>query len=126
MNKSAVITLLVIFGNAITVAVGAAALILTGHFREVLPGLGLLAAYVASSVILARNLKRRFGFRYRKYFLLGALPSLAVSFILFGFRFGADSFLWVLSGGALLFSAAYCLFFGAAALIVWGREEYGK
>lgn len=126
MKRSVALTLLVILGNAITVAIGAAALIFMGHFREVLPGLALLAAYVAGSVLLARSFKRRFGCGYRKYFLLGALPALAVSFILFSFCFGADSFLWVLSGGATLFSAAYCLFFGAVMLVIWGREEYDR
>lgn len=126
MKKSVAITLFVILGNAFTIAVGAASLILMGHFREVLPGLALLAAYVAGSVLLARSFKHRFGCGYRKYFLLGVLPSLVVSFILFGFCFGADSFLWVLSGGATLFSAAHCLFFGSVMLIIWGREEYRK
>lgn len=88
--------------------------------------MALLAAYVAGSALLARSFKHRFGFWYWKYFLLGALPALAVSFILFSFCFVADSFLWVLSGGAMIFSAAYNLFFGAAILVIWGREKYGK
>lgn len=126
MKKPAAITLLVIFGNALTVVIGAMIIATIG----MVIGFIALAGYVVLSLISAKNFKRKFGFGYRKYFLCGALPAPVLSFLSFEISSRvfnmADAVLWVMTGSAMLFGLVYCLFFGASLLIVWGREEYGK
>lgn len=128
MNKPAAITLLVIFGNALTFALGALMIFLiTMWYFEAL----VLAVYTALSIIAARRFNRRFGVGYLTYFLCGVLPAFVLEFagfqILSSFTsaFRSDFFLTV-GVMSMIFAGVYTLFFTAGALVVWGREKYGK
>ena len=123
MKKPLAIALLIIFGNALTFAGS----ILVAYSVLVFPLFGVLgaAAYAALSVISSRHFKRKFSFNYRKYFLSGAFPALVISAVLGLFVLDADSTMGVISMFAMYFAIAYCLLFGGALLVVWGRETYG-
>lgn len=128
MKKPAAITLLVIFGNALTLALGALMIFLIRMwYFEAL----VLVVYTVLSLVAAKRFNSRLGIGYLKYFLCGVLPAFVLEFaafqILSSFTsvFQSDFYLTV-SVASMIFSGVYNLFFGAGALIVWGREEYGK
>lgn len=122
MKKFPAIVLAAVFGNALPVIVCAACIEVRLLWAAAVIGLG----YTAVSVISARRFKSRFGFGYRKYFFLCALPAFVVTSFLWLVVFGADSAPWVFCAFASIGSGAYCLLFGGSLLAVWGREEYGK
>lgn len=123
MKKPLAIILLIIFGNAFTLALGGAA-----WFFVRMPWVIIFVTvgHAALSVIFARQFKRKFALGYRKIFFFGALPAFVISAVSGFFIFGADSFNWIASMFAFFYSIAYCFVFGGVLLIVWGRETYGK
>lgn len=128
MKKPAAITLLVIFGNALTLILGALMIFLiTMWYFEAL----VLVVYTALSIISARRFNRMLGIGYLMYFLCGVLPALVLQFAAFQIlssftpAFRSDFFLTV-GVMSMKFAGVYNLFFTAGALVVWGREKYGK
>lgn len=128
MKKPAAITLLVIFGNALTFALGALMIFLIRMwYFEAL----VLVVYTVLSLVAAKRFNSRLGIGYLKYFLCGVLPAFVLEFVAFQILssftsvFQSDFYLTV-GVASMIFSGVYNLFFGAGALIVWGREEYGK
>ncbi|MCM1165136.1 MAG: hypothetical protein NC299_05785 [Lachnospiraceae bacterium] len=122
MKKSLAVALAMLFGNALPVIVCAACIEVRLWWAAVVIWTVVIwAGYTAVSVVSARRFKRKFGFGYRKYFFLCAVPA-----FLWLFVFGADSVPWVLCAFASMDSGVYCLLFGGSLLAVWGREEYGK
>lgn len=126
MNKPAAITLLVIFGNALTFAV-CAPLIGLVRMWWLIPA--VLAGYTAVSTISARGLKRKYSFGYLKFFLLGVLPAPVLSFLYFISEpvfHHSETPLWVAAASTMEFGGAYAVMFCGSSLVVWGREKFGK
>lgn len=83
MSKTAAEVLLIVFGNLLTVLIGAALIPLIGHgFMTLIFAAVILAAHVTGSAFSCRRFKCRFEISPGKYVLCGAMPAAALDVIL--------------------------------------------
>ena len=137
MNKTAAMTLLVVFGNLFILTLGTAQIFLWVAIR---PSVLALAAVIALLVlhtfavkISRKRFERRFGISAKRYILLGVMPAAALNVLVFILTnvlmmFGIRVFLlwsidsipieWIFS----MFAAGYSVLFLAAQFVLVARE----
>ena len=137
MNKTAAMTLLVVFGNLFILTLGTTQIFLWASIR---PSVLALAAVIALLVlhtfavkISRKRFERRFGISAKRYILSGVLPAAALSVLVFILTnvlmmFGIRVFLlwsidsipieWIFS----MFASGYSVSFLAAQFVLVARE----
>lgn len=137
MNKTAAMTLLIVFGNMLILTFGTAQIFLWVAIRPtVLSLVAVIALFIAHNIAVRfsrRRFERRFGISAKRYILSGVMPAAAISvfvFILLNvlMRFGINSFwLWSIDSIPIewifsMFASGYSVLFLAAQFVLVARE----
>lgn len=137
MNKTAAMTLLVVFGNLFILTLGMAQIFLWVAIRPtVLSFVAVTVLFIAHNIAVGfsrRRFERRFGISAKRYILSGVMPAAVISvfvFILLNvlMRFGINVFLlwsidsipfeWIF----LICASGYSVLFLAAQFVLVARE----